>query len=296
MSIRDMASTTATGGTRAFVRHAMQQKLLDKDDEHELAVRWKEQRDEKALHRLVGAHTRLVVALAARFRHYGLSQSDLIQEGNVGLMQAAERFDPHREVRFSTYATWWIKSFMQDFILRNWSIVRTGTTSAQKSLFFNLRRLRSQIEGDTEANLNAEGRQTIATTLGVPLKDVEEMEVRMTTADQSLNATVGLDSEDSWQDFLVDTRPNPEDVVEELRDTATRSKWLESALRGLTPREEKIIRARRLVDDETVVTLEDLGRELGISKERVRQLESRAMAKMKTAIEKESGLKTLMVA
>ena len=289
MTTRQLTAPATSDGTRAFVRHAMRQKLLGKDDEHDLAVRWKTLGDLKSMHRLIEAHTRLVVALAARFRHYGLSQSDLIQEGNLGLMQAVARFEPERGVRFSTYATWWIKSFMQDYILRNWSIVRTGTTSAQKSLFFNLRRLRAQIEGDTAAEFNAEGRANIARTLHVSLKDVEEMEVRLTQPDQSLNAPLPGETEDVWQDFIADTRPSPEDVVEELRDTATRSRWLESALRGLTPREEKIIRARRLSDDPHTVTLEDLGRELGISKERVRQLEARALAKMKVAIEKESG-------
>jgi RNA polymerase sigma-32 factor len=289
MSTRPLTATAGSDGTRAFVRYAMRQALLDKDDEHTLAVAWKEHQDVRAMHRLVEAHTRLVIALAAKFRHYGLSQADLIQEGNLGLMQAIERFEPERGVRFSTYATWWIKSFMQDYILRNWSIVRTGTTSAQKSLFFNLRRLRSQIEGDTAAEFNAEGRANIAKTLHVNIRDVEQMEVRLTQPDQSLNAPLPGETEDVWQDFLADTRPSPEDIVEELRDTATRSRWLESALRGLTPREEKIIRARRLSDDEHGVTLEDLGRELGISKERVRQLEARALAKMKTAIEKEAG-------
>ena len=289
MTTRQLSVPTATDGIRAFVRHAMRQQLLDKDDEHTLAVQWKEQHNLKALHRLIEAHTRLVVALAAKFRHYGLPQGDLIQEGNLGLLQAASRFEPERGVRFSTYATWWIKSFMQDYILRNWSIVRTGTTSAQKSLFFNLRRLRAQIEGDTATEFNAEGRANIAKSLHVSLKDVEEMEVRLTQPDQSLNAPLPGETEDVWQDFIADSRPSPEEVVEELRDTATRSRWLESALRGLTPREEKIIRARRLAEDEHAVTLEDLGRELGISKERVRQLEARALAKIKVAIEKESG-------
>jgi RNA polymerase sigma-32 factor len=289
MTTRQMTATVASDGTRAFVRHAMRQELLHKDVELDLATRWKEQHDVKALHRLIEAHTRLVIALAAKFRHYGLSQGDLIQEGNVGLMQAAERFEPERGFRFSTYATWWIKSLMQDYILRNWSIVRTGTTSAQKSLFFNLRRLRAQIEGDTAAEFNPAGRASIAATLQVNLKDVEEMEVRLAQPDQSLNAPLPGETEDVWQDFIADSRPSPEEVVEDLRDTATRSRWLASALQGLTPREEKIIRARRLSDDAHVVTLEELGRELGISKERVRQLEARALAKMKVSIEKESG-------
>ena len=203
-----------------------------------------------------------------------------MQEGAVGLMQAAARFEPERDVRFSTYAAWWIRSAMQDYILRNWSIVRTGTTAAQKSLFFNLRRLRAKIEERSGGPLNAAGRSVIA--------EVESMETRLNAADQSLNAPISDDGEDDWQDFLADQRPSPEDVVIGMRDATTRSAWLRDALEDLTDRERKIISQRRLREDGA--TLEQLGRELGVSKERVRQLEHRALMKLKQSIERRTDL------
>jgi RNA polymerase sigma-32 factor len=275
----------------AYIKNAMREPLLEREHEFDLAKRWREQGNEDALHELVRAYARLVVATATRFRNYGLPMGDLIQEGNVGLMQAAARFEPEREVRFSTYAAWWIRSAMQDYILRNWSIVRTGTTAAQKSLFFNLRRLRAKIEGKGEG-MNDIGRQWIADQLRVDRSDVMEMEMRLSGADQSLNAPIRETSEDEWQDFLPDVRPNPEDIVIGLRDAETRSKWLGEALGELSPRERTIIEQRRL--GEEAVTLEELGHELGVSKERVRQLEQRAMLKLKNSmlkrVERQSDL------
>ena len=266
-----------------YIRNSMNEPLLEKEHELDLARRWRDKGDEKALHELVRSYTRLVVSAAAKFRNYGLPMGDLIQEGNIGLMQAAARFEPERELRFSTYATWWIRSAMQDYILRNWSIVRTGTTAAQKSLFFNLRRLRAKIERDNSTEgLGDKGRAKIAKELQVPLKDVEEMEGRLSGADSSLNATISMDGEDEWQNFLADDRPNPEDIVMGMRDAKTRSKWLEEALGTLSDREQKIIRDRHLQYE--TVTLEDLGNELGVSKERVRQLEARAMEKLKASM------------
>jgi RNA polymerase sigma-32 factor len=200
-------------------------------------------------------------------------------------MQAAARFEPDREVRFSTYAAWWIRSAMQDYILRNWSIVRTGTTAAQKALFFNLRRLRARIAGaEEDGRLTQFGRTKIAEELGVDVHEVESMEMRLASNDQSLNATVADQSEDEWQDFLADQRPSPEEVVIGMRDASTRSKWLAEALGELTPRERTIISARRLQDQGA--TLEELGRELGVSKERVRQLEHRALLKLRASMQK----------
>ncbi len=268
-----------------FIKASMKERLLERDEEFELARRWREEEDEAALHELVRAYTRLVISTASRFRNYGLPMGDLIQEGNVGLMQAAARFEPEREVRFSTYAAWWIRSAMQDYILRNWSIVRTGTTAAQKSLFFNLRRLRAKIEMKAQGEaLSETGRAEIAEELRVNLKDVRDMEMRLSGADQSLNAPLRDEGEDEWQDFLNDDRPNPEDVVIGLRDAETRSKWLAEALGELSDREQLIIRERRLTDE--TVTLEQLGEELGVSKERVRQLEQRAMNKLRASIER----------
>ncbi|WP_189995414.1 RNA polymerase factor sigma-32 [Thalassobaculum fulvum] len=263
----------------AFFRSAMREPLLERDHELELARRWREDGDEKALHRLVRAYTRLVIGTASRFRHYGLPLADLVQEGNVGLMQAAARFEPEREIRFSTYATWWIRSAMQDYILRNWSIVRIGTTTAQKSLFFNLRRLRARLQDPSETTMSGEVRDAIAERLGVPLRDVEAMEGRLGGQDQSLNATVSEDGEDDWQGLLADERPSPEQVVTGMRDSRTLSKWLAEALADLNPRERIIIDQRRLREEGA--TLEELGRDLGISKERVRQLESRALLKLR---------------
>lgn len=266
-----------------YIRNSMNEPLLEREHEQELARRWQQQGDEKALHEMVRSYTRLVIATAARFRIYGLPMGDLIQEGNIGLMQAANRFDPGREVRFSTYAAWWIKSSMQDYVLRNWSIVRTGTTSAQKSLFFNLRRLRAQIKGaSSEHGLTCDGRRKIAALLGVPEKDVEHMEARMSGSDQSLNATIGSEGEDDYMSFLADDRPNPEDIVIGMKDAQTRSKWLAQALGELNERERQIISERHLQYE--TVTLEDLGKQLGVSKERVRQLEARAMEKLRSSL------------
>jgi RNA polymerase sigma-32 factor len=266
-----------------YIRTAMNEPMLERAREQELALRWKEKKDEKALHEMVQSYTRLVVAMATKFRHYGLPMGDLIQEGNIGLMQAAERFDPSRDVRFSTYAAWWIRSAIQDYVLRNWSIVRTGTTSAQKTLFFNLRRLRAKIEGKQQREgLGEKGRAAVAKELGVSIKDVEAMEGRLAASDQSLNTPIGENGEEEWQSLLADTRPNPEDVVIGMKDAETRSRWLREALGALTDRERSIIRQRHLNDGP--VTLEDLGRQLGVSKERVRQLEAKAMEKMRISL------------
>lgn len=266
-----------------YIRTSMNEPLLAKDHELDLARRWREKGDEKALHELVQSYTRLVVAMASRFRNYGLPIGDLIQEGNIGLMQAANRFEPDRDVRFSTYAAWWIRSSIQDYVLRNWSIVRTGTTAAQKSLFFNLRRLRAKIEGQNgQEGLNDEGRAQIARDLDVKVSDVTDMESRLAANDQSLNATIGEDGDSDWQSFLADTRPNPEDVVMGMKDAQTRSQWLQEALGELSDREQTIIRERHLGYEP--VTLEELGKQLGVSKERVRQLEQRAMDKLKVSM------------
>ena len=256
--------------------------LLSRERELWLARLWREAGDEAALHELVMAYMRLVISTAARFRNYGLPMSDLVQEGATGLMQAAARFEPEREVRFSTYAAWWIRSAMQDYILRNWSVVRTGTTAAQKALFFNLRRLRAKIGDGSGGPLDEAGRAFIASELSVHTDEVEAMEMRLAGGDQSLNATISPTGEDEWQDFLADERPTPEETVMFARDSRTRSIWLAQALAELTDREQIIIKERRLRDDAR--TLEELGRDLGISKERVRQIEHRALEKLKVSL------------
>src|ERR1700722_18577321 len=264
-----------------FIKISMAAPLLTRRREFALARSWRSKADIAALHELVRAYTRLVIAAAARFRNYGLPIGDLVQEGTIGLMQATARFDPDRDVRFSTYATRWIRSAMQDYVLRNWSIVRTGTTAAQKSLFFNLRRLRARIEETSGEAFGEDGRRQIAATLKVDIAEVETMEQRLAANDQSLNAPLAEGGEEHWQDFLADTRPTPEEVVISLRDDRRRSAWLAEALDELSPRERRIIRERRL--REVSATLEELGRELGVSKERVRQLESRALLKLRAS-------------
>ena len=274
-----MTHISPNNGGMRLVRNAMSVPMLTREREMDLARAWRDKEDEVALHQLINAYGRLVAGMAVKFRNYGLPVADLIQEGNVGLMQAASRFEPERELRFSTYASWWVRSAMQDYILRNWSIVRTGTTSSQKSLFFNLRRLRAKIEGKTGGVLDDAGRQAIASELKVPKRDVDGMSVRLAASDQSLNAPVGEEGDLSWQDYLVDERPNPEANAIATKDGETRSDWVKTALSELPSREERIIRARLLEDD--TLTLEALGAELGVSKERVRQLEKRALGKLK---------------
>jgi RNA polymerase sigma-32 factor len=273
-----MTHLSQNNGMR-LVRSSMSTPLLTRERELSLAKAWRDEEDELALHELITSYGRLVAGMAVKFRNYGLPLADLIQEGNVGLMQAAARFEPERDIRFSTYASWWVRSAMQDYILRNWSIVRTGTTSSQKSLFFNLRRLRARIEGRTGKLLDDAGRKEIAAELKVPERDVQGMSARLSASDQSLNAPVGEETDLSWQDYLVDDRPTPEAVTIEAKDAEIRSDWVQSALSDLPIREARIIQARLLEED--TLTLEALGAELGVSKERVRQLEKRALNKLR---------------
>ena len=275
-------SMTSESADRHFVRQAMGKPMLSQEHEMSLALRWRDEQDEHALHELTSAYMRLVISMASRFRHYGLPLSDLVQEGNVGLMQAAARFDPDREVRFSTYASWWIRSSIQDFVLRNWSIVRTGTTAAQKSLFFNLKRLRAKIDDTGDAVMTQENTRWIATHLGVREKDVEAMASRLSASDRSLNAPLNTESEAQWQDLLEDENSVTEDSVMATRDGERRRQWIAEALKTLNDRENLIIRERRLADD--TVTLEVLGKRLGISKERVRQIEHQALGKLRKAL------------
>jgi RNA polymerase sigma-32 factor len=268
--------------SRQFIRDSMNAALLSRERELKLATEWRQHGNEAALHELVLAYMRLVISTASRFRNYGLPMGDLVQEGAVGLMQAASRFEPERDVRFSTYAAWWIRSAMQDYILRNWSVVRTGTTAAQKALFFNLRRLRAKIDDGSGRPLDDAGRAYIAGELSVDVAEVEAMEMRLAGVDQSLNATISPTGEDEWQDFLADPRPSPEETVSLAHDNRTRSIWLAQALAELSDREQTIIKERRLRDDGR--TLEELGRVLGISKERVRQIEHRALEKLKSSL------------
>ncbi|MDJ1007643.1 MAG: RNA polymerase factor sigma-32 [Paracoccaceae bacterium] len=272
-------------------RRAMQAELLDAETELRLAFAWRDERDEKALHRLVTAYMRLAISMAAKFRRYGAPMNDLIQEASLGLMKAADKFDPDRGVRFSTYAVWWIKASIQDYVMRNWSMVRTGSTSSQKSLFFNMRRVQARLEREALArgeNLDRhQMRQLIATEVGVPLHDVEMMEGRLAGSDFSLNATQSSDDEGrEWIETLEDEGAQQSAQVEADKDIDTLRDWLVTALNGLNERERFIVRERKLRDEPR--TLESLGNELGLSKERVRQLEAAAFGKMRKALEAQS--------
>ncbi len=269
---------------RALLRAAAAAPYLELEQEQDLAHRWAERRDQQALHQLTTAHIRLVLAMAAKFRRYGLAMNDLVQEGHVGLLEAAARFDPDRGVRFSTYATWWIRAAIQDFVLRNWSIVRGGTSSAQKSLFFSLRRLRARISAGRHNITTQELHRELANAFGVKPADVASMDARLSAPDLSLNLSVSDDSDDGAErvEFLVDDGPLPDENAEATIDGGRRRRWLASAMSALSQREQRIVTRRRLEDEGA--TLEQLGEELGISKERVRQLEVRAMEKLRSAL------------
>ena len=276
---------------QSLSRRAMQAELLDARTELELAYAWRDERDEEALHRLVTAYMRLAISMAAKFKRYGAPMNDLIQEAGLGLMKAADKFDPDRGVRFSTYAVWWIKASIQDYVMRNWSMVRTGSTSSQKSLFFNMRRVQARLEREAAARgERLDGhqlRQLIATEVGVPLHDVEMMEGRLAGSDYSLNATQSTEDEGrEWIDMLEDQAQQASDAVEYSKDMDTLRTWLVTAMSSLNERERFIVRERKLRDDPR--TLESLGTELGLSKERVRQLEAAAFGKMRKSLERTS--------
>ena len=272
-------------------RQAMKAELLDAETERQLAYAWRDRRDERALHRLITAYMRLAISMAAKFRRYGAPMNDLIQEASLGLMKAADKFDPDRGVRFSTYAVWWIKAGIQDYVMRNWSMVRTGSTSSQKALFFNLRRVQAKLE--REASQRGEVldqhqlRQMVAADIGVPVQDVEMMEGRLSGSDYSLNATQSADEDGrEWIDALEDDGLQAAEVIEEAHDGARLRGWLVNAMQELNPRERYIVAERKLKDEGR--TLESLGEELGLSKERVRQLEAMAFAKMRRSLETQS--------
>jgi RNA polymerase sigma-32 factor len=272
-------------------RQAMKAELLDAETELRLAYAWRDQRDEQALHRLITAYMRLAISMAAKFRRYGAPMNDLIQEASLGLMKAADKFDPDRGVRFSTYAVWWIKASIQDYVMRNWSMVRTGSTSSQKALFFNMRRVQAKLEREAaKLGQTLDGhqlREMIAHEVGVPLADVEMMEGRLSGSDYSLNATQSSDEEGrEWIDALEDDAAQAADTVEASHDSARLRDWLVNAMRGLNARERFIVTERKLREEPR--TLESLGEELGLSKERVRQLEVAAFSKMRRSLEAQS--------
>ncbi|KIN74841.1 RNA polymerase factor sigma-32 [Sulfitobacter guttiformis] len=275
----------------SLTRTAMKAELLDADTELKLAYAWRDERCEASLHRLITAYMRLAISMASKFKRYGAPMNDLIQEAGLGLMKAADKFDPDRGVRFSTYAVWWIKASIQDHVMRNWSMVRTGSTSSQKSLFFNMRRVQARLEREAasagETLDRHQLRQMISTEIGVPLHDVEMMEGRLSGSDYSLNATQSAEDEGrEWIDALEDDSTQAAENVEHSHDTKQLREWLVTSMAALNEREQFIVRERKLRD--TPRTLESLGQELNLSKERVRQLEAAAFQKMRKSLEMQS--------
>ena len=276
----------------SLTRKAVKAELLDAETELQLAYAWRDSRDEAALHRLITAYMRLAISMAAKFKRYGAPMNDLVQEAGLGLMKAADKFDPDRGVRFSTYAVWWIKASVQDYVMRNWSMVRTGSTSSQKSLFFNMRRVQAQLEREAQQSGETLDKhqlnQLIATEVGVPLNDVEMMDGRLSGSDFSLNATQASDEEGrEWIDTLEDENSRADLNVEEEHDQEKLADWIGVAMDSLNEREQFIFRERKLIENPR--TLESLGTELSLSKERVRQLEAAAFGKMRKYLEKNAG-------
>ena len=256
--------------------------MLDAEEEYVLAKRWREHDDVESAHTLVTSHLRLVAKIAMGYRGYGLPVGELIAEGNIGLMQAVKRFEPDKGFRLATYAMWWIRASIQEYILRSWSLVKMGTTTAQKKLFFNLRRLKGQLQAIEDGDLHPETVKTIADKLDVSEDDVVQMNRRLAGADHSLNAPMRVDGEGEWQDWLVDETPDQETVFGEAEEMGKRRDLLADAMQALNDRERRILTERRLKDDPS--TLEDLSKEFGVSRERVRQIEVRAFEKLQKAI------------
>ncbi len=270
------------GGLARYLQEIRKFPMLDPGEEYMLAKRWREHDDPEAAHRLVTSHLRLVAKIAMGYRGYGLPLAELISEGNVGMMQAVKRFDPDRGFRLATYAMWWIRASIQEYILHSWSLVKMGTTAAQKKLFFNLRRLKGQLQAIEEGDLSPENVKKIAEELEVPEADVVSMNRRLAAADHSLNAPLRADGEGEWQDWLVDETDDQETRLSERQELGVRRDLLRDAMTHLNERERDILVARRLSDQPT--TLEDLSQRYGISRERVRQIEVRAFDKLQRAI------------
>jgi RNA polymerase sigma-32 factor len=273
---------TPEGGLHRYLSEIRNFPMLEQGEEYMLAKRWREHEDSQAAHKLVTSHLRLVAKIAMGYRGYGLPVSEIISEGNVGLMQAVKRFEPDKGFRLATYAMWWIKASIQEYILRSWSLVKIGTTAAQKKLFFNLRKAKGQIKAIEEGDLRPEQVKLIATKLGVSETEVISMNRRLAAPDHSLNAPMRADSEGEWQDWLVDDSPNQETILAESEEKGDRSDLLAEGMKVLNERERHILTARRLKEEPA--TLEDLSKEFDISRERVRQIEVRAFEKLQRAI------------
>ena len=270
------------GGLSRYLAEIRNFPMLAPEEEYMLAKRWREHEDAGAAHKLVTSHLRLVAKIAMGYRGYGLPINEIVSEGNVGLMQAVKRFEPDKGFRLATYAMWWIKASIQEYILRSWSLVKIGTTAAQKKLFFNLRKAKGQIKAIEEGDLKPENVKQIATKLGVTEEEVVMMNRRLAAPDHSLNAPLRADSEGEWQDWLVDDSPNQETLLADQEEKDDRSELLAEGMKALNERERAILTARRLKDEPA--TLEDLSKEFDISRERVRQIEVRAFEKLQRAI------------
>ena len=277
-----MSSFDDTNEMKSFVKKAMSIPLLEENHEKVLAKKWIKNKDEKALHELTQSHIRSVIAFAVKYKNYGLNLSDLIEEGNIGLMKAAERFELDKEVRFSTYAGWWIRASIQDFVLKNWSLVRIATTSKQKSLFFSLRKLKQKIHQTEHGSIDFRTAQGIANDLNISTSDVIKMDSRISQNDSSLNHKINDESESEFMELIEDEDARPDDKVFEKDQVNFKKDLIKQTLEILDEREVKIIKDRHL--SEEVKTLDILGKELKISKERVRQIEKGAMMKMKSYI------------
>ncbi len=279
---RTLPTLASDGNLSRYLQEIRQFPMLEPEEEYMLAKSWREHGDTEAAHRLVTSHLRLVAKIAMGYRGYGLPVNELISEGNVGMMQAVKRFDPDRGFRLATYAMWWIRAAIQEYILHSWSLVKIGTTAAQKKLFFNLRKLKGQLQAIEEGDLSPENVKKIATDLGVPEQDVVNMNRRLAAPDHSLNAPLRVDGEGEWQDWLVDETESQEIRLAERQELGKRKRLLARAMDQLNERERHILTERRLKDEPT--TLEDLSRVYGISRERVRQIEVRAFEKLQKAI------------
>ncbi len=279
-----LPSVAASGGLARYLEEIRRFPMLEPQQEYMLAKRWQEHEDAAAAQKLVTSHLRLVARIAMGYRGYGLPIGEVISEGNVGLMQAVKRFDPDKGFRLATYAMWWIRAAIQEYILRSWSLVKMGTTASQKKLFFNLRKAKSQLQALEEGDLRPDQVKQIATNLGVPEEDVISMNRRL-GGDASLNAPLRADSESGeWQDWLVDDSPDQETILVESEEMDRRREYLEAAMESLNERERRIFTARRLSDEP--LTLEELSAEFGVSRERIRQIEVRAFEKVQKAVQR----------
>jgi RNA polymerase sigma-32 factor len=281
-----LPTISSEGGLQRYLQEIRQFPMLQPEEEFMLAKRWREHNDREAAHKLVTSHLRLVAKIAMGYRGYGLPIGEVISEGNVGLMQAVKRFEPDKGFRLATYAMWWIKASIQEFILRSWSLVKMGTTASQKKLFFNLRKVKGQIQALEEGDLRPDQVAEIARRLGVPSEDVVSMNRRL-SGDASLNAPVRIDAEGEWQDWLVDETDDQEQVLAQGEEASMRHDMLTEAIEKLNDRERRVFEARRLRDDP--VTLEDLSQEFGVSRERIRQIEVRAFEKVQKTVKAAAG-------